>query len=296
MATFNMLRLDSKHSRKFSGTSTMTIGQATKNNRFGQLLEKIQQQVQRQRNYDKGAAQRHSDLFDGTSIQSATELPTDEKSGIDDRERKLLNLLKFCLLAGMGYFILGNIRPYIGFADQTLFQWKDTGIFVWVAGLPVIGWLLNGGFAIVGFVIGTILWAILQLSELLPTVLNDSPGFILAILTRIKSWQKLAKTSGDSKIATQLKERYNGIPEATIEKANLTRAIAYLFDAAICFNFYSPIEGGWGNLQTMLLTSDYSYLRLDQVSYIIVTLFAVEALYWVYKLVTGIIELYFENN
>jgi hypothetical protein len=274
----------------------MTTGQATKNNRFGKLMQSVQQQLERQRKHDKGAAQRHSDLFEGTSTQTDSQLPDEDQSGIDGRERKLLNILKFCLLAGMGYFILGNIRPYIGFADQALLQWQNTGIFEWVAGLPVVGWLLSGGFALVGFAIGTILWAILQLSELLPTVLNDSPGFILAILTRIKTWQKLTVNSGESKVATQLKERYNGIPQATIEKANLTRAIAYLFDAAICFNFYSPIEGGWGNLQTMMLTSDYSYLRVDQVGYIIITLFAVEALYWVYKLVTGIIELYFENN
>ncbi len=271
-----------------------TTGQKHTGNRLGRMLQKVQAQLGRQEQFNQGAAQRHPSLFEGDRpFSSAGE---EEPSGIDDRERQLLNVFKFCLLAGMGYFILGNIRPYIGFADQALFQWKDTGIFAFVAALPVIGWLLKGGFAIVGFVIGTILWAILQLSELLPTVLNDSPGFILAILTRIKTWQKLTVNSGESQVARQLKERYNSIPESTIEKANLTRAIAYLFDAAICFNFYTPIEGGWGNLQTMLMTSDWSYLKLDQCGYIIVTLFAVEALYWAYKLVTGIMTLYFENN
>jgi hypothetical protein len=273
-----------------------TTGQKTKANRIGDLLQKIQEQLTRQANHDKGAAQRHPDLFEEEGDRPLAADSDTGTSGIDEREQRMLNILRFCLLAGMGYFILGNIRPYIGFADQALFQWKDTEIFAFVAGLPVIGWLLNGGFAIVAFAIGTILWAILQLSELLPTVLNDSPGFILAILTRIKTWQKLTVNSGESQITRQLKERYNAIPESTIEKANLTRAVAYLFDAVICFNFYTPMEGGWGNLQTMLMTSDWSYLRLDQCGFILVTLFAVEALYWAYKLVTGIVTLYFENN
>jgi hypothetical protein len=271
-----------------------TTGQKKTSNRLGRMLQKVQAQLARQQQFDQGAAQRHPSLFEGDRpVSSAGD---EEASGINDRERQMLNIFKFCLLAGMGYFILGNIRPYIGFADQALLQWKDTGIFAFVAALPVIGWLLTGGFAIVGFVIGIILWAILQLSELLPTVLTDSPGFILAILTRIMTWQKLMVNSGESQVAQQLKERYNSIPESTIEKANMARAIAYLFDAVICFNFYTPIEGGWGNLQTMLLTSDWNYLKLDQCGYIIVTLFAVEALYWAYKLVTGIMTLYFENN
>lgn len=274
-----------------------TTGQKTKNNRIGRMLQKVQGQLKRQQQHDKGASQRHPDLFEnGDRTTSEVDNQVDAPNGIDDRERKMLNVLRFCLLAGMGYFILGNIRPYINFADQALLQWQNTGIFAFVAALPVIGWLLSGGFAIVGFVIGTILWAILQLSELLPTVLNDSPGFILAILTRISTWQKLTVNSRESQVARQLKERYNSIPESTIEKANLTRAIAYLLDAVICFNFYQPIQGGWGNFQTMLLTSDWSYLKLDQCGFILITLFAVEGLYWCYKLVTGIVELYFENN
>jgi hypothetical protein len=273
----------------------MTTGQATKSNRLGRLMKRVQEQLDRQRNYDKGAAHRHSDLFDGIPDPTHSE-GAEDTNGIDSRERKMLNVLRFCLLAGMGYFILGNIRPYIGFSDSLLFQWRDTEIFAYVAALPIIGWLLTGGVAIVGFVVGTILWAILQLCELLPTVLNDSPGFILAVLIRIKTWRKLEVKGKDSKVATQLKERYNAIPEATIERANLARACAYLLDGAICFAFYSPIEGGWTNLQTMLLTGDWSYLRIDQVAYILITLFAVEVLYWAYKLVTGIVELYFENN
>jgi hypothetical protein len=262
-----------------------TTGQKTKANRIGNLLQKIQEQLKRQATHDRGAAQQHPDLFEGEGDRPLAADGNTETNGIDEREQRMLNILRFCLLAGMGYFILGNIRPYIGFADQALFQWKDTGIFAFVSGLPLVA-----------FVIGTILWVILQLSELLPTVLNDSPGFILAILTRIKTWQKLTVNSSESQITRQLKERYNAIPESTIEKANLTRAVAYLFDAAICFNFYTPIEGGWGNLQTMLMTSDWSYLRLDQCGFILITLFAVEALYWAYKLVTGIVTLYFENN
>jgi hypothetical protein len=278
---------------------------ATKN-RLDRMVGSVREKFKQKRDSQNVSTERHKDLFDravkerpdlfGEDDRGKVYDWVDETSGIDSREQKLLHILRFCLLVGMGYFILGNIRPYIGFADQALAQWKDTGILAMAATLPVIGYLLTSGFAIVSFILGTILWAILQLSELLPTVLNDSPGFILAIISRINSWQKLIVNGDESKVSRQLKERYNSIPEATIEKANLTRAIAYLIDAAICFSFYSPIEGGWGNFQTMLLTNDWSYLKVDQVGYIIVTLFAVEALYWAYKLVTGIVELYFENN
>jgi hypothetical protein len=234
------------------------------------------------------------DLFDG--IPDPSDDNSNPASGIDDNEQRLLRILQFCLLVGMGYFILGNVRPYIDFTDSLLFQWQDTEIFQFLLKLPILGWFLGGGFALVGFAIGTILWAILQLAELLPTFLNDSPNLILQILARIKSWQKLDIKKKDSKIAAQLKQRYNAIPESTIEKANLARAVAYLLDGVICLNFYTPIEGGWENLGLMLTTNDWSYFRADQFGYIIVTLFAVEVLYWAYKLVTGIAEMYFENN
>jgi hypothetical protein len=257
------------------------------------LLERLLEKMGKRLRPDRDRSE-YNDLFDG--IPDPSDNSGQPGSGIDDNEQRLLRILQFCLLVGMGYFILGNVRPYIGFTDSLLFQWQDTAIFQFALKLPIIGWILGGGAALVGFGVGTILWAILQLAELLPTFLNDSPNLILQLLTRIKSWQKLDIKKKDSKIAAQLKQRYNSIPEATIEKANIARAVAYLIDGVICLAFYKPIAGGWENLEMMITANDWSYFQADQFGYIIVTLFAVEVLYWGYKLVTGIAELYFENN
>jgi hypothetical protein len=272
----------------------MTTSKAPKTtNRLDRLVQKVKRYLESREKQSGDLAALHPDLF-GSEVAADTQ--NDEANGIDSRERTLLKILRACLLVGMGYFILGNVRPYVDIVDSLLFQWADTGLFAMLLKVPLIGWFLGGGIDLTKVAIGGILWAILQLLELLPTFLNNSPGFMLAALARMNGWKKLPIKRSESDIAKRLKVNYNAIPEKSIEDANLARACAYLLDGVICLLFYQPIEGGWEGLNTMMLTGDWSYIRWAQVGFIFTTLFAVEVLYWAYKLVTGIVELYFANN
>jgi hypothetical protein len=220
----------------------------------------------------------------------------DDESGIDANERRMLTVLKICLLGAMGYFCFENIRPYIDLVDLTVMKWSGTGIFGMIAGIPVLGWLVTGGIAITSFVISLILWACLQLLELLPSFMMDSPKFLLSNIAYIKNWQRIRAESADTAIARKLKNHYNAIPQQAIERANVARAVAYIIDAAICIGYYQPIEGGLGNLGLVFGAGAWDYIQWDKVISIVMTLFAVEAIYWIYKIVLSIARTHFQNK
>jgi hypothetical protein len=220
----------------------------------------------------------------------------EDESGIDANERRMLNVLKFCLLGAMGYFCFENIRPYIDLVDLTVMKWSGTGIFAKVASIPVLGWFVTGGIDITGFVISLILWACLQLLELLPSFMMDSPKFLLSNIAYIQNWQRIKAASADTPVARKLKAHYNAIPQQAIERANVARAVAYLIDAAICIGYYQPIEGGLSNLGLVFGAGAWDYIQWDKVISIVMTLFAVEAIYWIYKIVLSIARTHFQNN
>jgi hypothetical protein len=219
----------------------------------------------------------------------------DPESGIDSGERRLINILLFMLLLGMGYFILSNILPYMGIVDRLFFQWQQTELFQWIARLWVVGWFVTGGLTLTKFLLGGSLWGILQILELLPTVINNSPIFILQTLNFLNQFKTIKLSDKDSPIARRLKQRYNAIPGEHIEKANIARAIAYLLDGAICLAYYQPIEGGWKNLEIVFL-GGWDYVQWEQIFYILTTLFAIEVIYWIYRFADGLLKTYFANN
>lgn len=258
--------------------------------------------VKKQNGFDNLKTQFQDYLKQGQqrSQSSNSTIPTgtkdDENNGIDAKERRLIRILQFCILVAMGYFILGNIRPYIDVVDQLFFQWQETGVYRMFANIPLLGWFLSGGLDLTKLAIGCILWAALQLLELLPSIIMDSPIFILRTLNFIKNWRTIPAQSGDSEVARKLKTHYNAIPGQVIEQANIARAVAYVVDGAICIWFFNPIVGGWGNLSLVTTAGAWDYIDWQNVIYILTTLFAVEVLYWVYKLVTRIATVHFANN
>jgi hypothetical protein len=165
-----------------------------------------------------------------------------------------------------------------------------------ISGWPLIGWALTGGIALVNFILATLLWMALQLLELLPSIMMDSPRFLLSSIAALRNWQKIKAENGDSALATKLKNQYNAIPQQAIERANLARAGAYILDALICIAYFQPIEGGLRNLGLVFTAGAWDYIDWAQVVNIIATLFAVELIYWVYKLVLGIARTHFQNN
>jgi hypothetical protein len=261
-----------------------------KKNPIGVNMNRLQELM----NQYKQHPQNPSDLPFESDRQS---MPVDDdESGIDANERRMLKVLQFCLLAAMAYFCFENVRPYISLVDAWLFNWQDTGIFAMVAGLPVLGWILTGGISLTSFVIALLLWASLQLLELLPSFMMDSPRFLLSSLNSLRSWKRIKGEAGDTPLSKKLKQQYNAIPEQAIERANVARAVAYLIDALICIAYYQPIEGGLSNLGLVIGAGAWDYIDWSKVVAVASTLFAVEAIYWTYKLVIGIATTHFKNN
>ena len=62
------------------------------------------------------------------------------------------------------------------------------------------------------------------------------------------------------------------------------RAIAYLIDGILCFGYYPPIVGGYDRLGVFLIAPSFKDLDLYNIVAAITTMFGLEVLYQVYKL------------
>lgn len=215
--------------------------------------------------------------------------------GIDSRERKILAVIKVSLLATGGFFILSNIRPYVDIVSKAIGQWADTGLGSLLMSIPGVNLLLGTAGGLLTVITAFLLWCALQGLELLPTLMMDSPAFILITLVRIKTWARLKEDVSDTPLTRRLKARFNAIPEEAIERANIGRAVAYLIDGGICLWFYPPVQGGWVNFP-LLAAGAWDYLDWANVFNALGTLFAVELVYQAYKLVVSVATNHFANN
>ena len=247
--------------------------------------------------YAKKFKERQAQQRDRPSKAEQGDRPIEQElDGIDSNERRMITILQYCLLGAIAFFCVQNVRPYIGIVESWGSEWQPTGLYSMLTGLPVLGWLLTSGVDLAIAVIATVLWASLQLLELLPSFMMDSAAFLLSALRSIQNWTKIGSESDDTPMARKLKAQYNAIPEQAIERANVARAVAYLIDAAICIGYYQPIEGGMSNLGLVIGAGAWDYIEWSKIGAIVGTLFAVEAVYWAYKLVTGIVVTHFQNN
>ncbi|MDX2215485.1 MAG: hypothetical protein SFY66_19635 [Oculatellaceae cyanobacterium bins.114] len=259
-------------------TSTKTVG-----NRFRKRLRDRQQKQETQ----QSETRKHE--------PQQPQPQAEPIEGIDSREHRILEILKISLMATGGFFILSNIRPYVDIVSKAIGQWADTGLGILIMGIPGVNLIFGGVGGILVAITAFLLWCALQGLELLPTLMMDSPAFILSTLIRIKQWSRLKEDANDSPLTRRLKARFNSIPEEAIERANVGRAVAYLIDGGICLWFYPPVQGGWVNLP-LLAAGAWDYLDWGNIFNAFGTLFAVELVYQAYKLVVSVATNHFANN
>jgi hypothetical protein len=257
-----------------------------KNTRLAELLERLQK-LQRQPATPNGNQWQDMPFTDH-------EQDTTPENGA--HPPLLLRILKFSLLVGIGIFAIANVRPYIDIVGYLGSFFLSIPAVPFLLKLPLIGWLVGTGAGVVQSVFGFILWAKLQLFELLPRLMMNNPGFLLAIISFYRSFRKLAPETGDNRLVRQLKAQYNALPTQWIETANHYRAIAYMVDALLCLAFYPPIKGGWGALQLFFIAPNLNDVDWVNLAMALSSLFLVEVLYHAYRFITAAIYFFNKGN
>jgi hypothetical protein len=258
-----------------------------KDTRLAELLERLNQKLQRQPATSNGQQWQDLPFTEGEHPDPATE-------NAFSPPPLLLRILRFCLIVGIGMFALANVRPYIDIVGYLGAFFLSIPAVPLLLQLPLIGWVIGTGAGLMQSIFGFILWAILQIFELLPSIMMNNPGFLLAIISFYRSFRKLAPETGDNRLVRQLKAQYNALPTQWIETANHYRAIAYTVDALLCLAFYPPIKGGWGALQLFFIAPNLNDVDWANLAMALSSLFLVEVLYHGYRFISA--ALYFFNK
>jgi hypothetical protein len=94
----------------------------------------------------------------------------------------------------------------------------------------------------------------------------------------------------------KLKYRFNNLPLEWIEGMQQARAIAYILDALLCFGYYPPIVGGYDRLGVFLIAPNIKDLNVYNIVAAIATMFGLEVLYKVYKMVKTALDVMAETK
>jgi hypothetical protein len=212
------------------------------------------------------------------------------------RSGSLLRVARFGLLLALGGIILSNARPYIDICGLLGSNLSSLGIVPLLLKMPLIGWLLSQGGALLAFGCGVILWFILQVLQMLPVLLRDSPQMMLNLIEWAAKFASIEVDKDDSPALASLKRHYNSIPSQWLNDANSARAIGYLIDLVLVGRFYPPIVGGYDRLGVFLAAPLLNDLDVSNIATGLFAMFGVEISYQVWKLFNGFIELSRENG
>jgi hypothetical protein len=141
-----------------------------------------------------------------------------------------------------------------------------------------------------------LLWGLLQGLEMLPRIILDDPDALLVLMSWVQQFKKITHRESDSPLLRKLKYRFNNLPLEWIEKMQQARAMAYIADGILCFGFYPPIVGGYDRLGVFLIAPNLKDLDLYNIVAAIATMFGLEVLYEVHKLIKTALDVMAETQ
>jgi hypothetical protein len=202
----------------------------------------------------------------------------------------IVKFTRFLLFMVIGTLAFANIKPYISICSAIGAGLGDP-IYQSLSKLPVLSWIMSLGSGTIAFICGLCLWALLQSLQLLPKIILDDADAILVLMSWVSRFKAVAFKSDDSALLVQLKQRFNNLPLEWIESMQFARAMAYVIDGILVFWFYPPIVGGYDRVDVFLTAPSFKDIDWNNLIAAIATMFAVEVLYDVGKILTRSLSL-----
>ena len=181
-----------------------------------------------------------------------------------------------CVAAGIWFAFL-NINPYaqavkLVVRDST----SDSSLVQIIAMIPIV----NGFAALLGsamhWLIGLILWGIIQTIEVFPILLKRDRAFMKTIINENNQAEKFKVDAKDDPALAALKIWYNRFPTLTMSNARNLALFTYAIDFLICTIIYPPCKGGFGQLMFILVSGQWTRLDWGNIALLMITLFAIE--------------------
>ncbi|BBD59475.1 hypothetical protein NIES2109_22620 [Nostoc sp. HK-01] len=186
------------------------------------------------------------------------------------------DLLYVLAIAAAGYFAFLNISPYVKAVHYLGGSLPDISIISWLTALPLIGWI----FAIFGrlfpWIVGVVLWGVLQILQVAPILIKHDKEFMRAVLREYSLHGRYAPSQDDDRTQRAIKRALNAIPGASFKNIVYGCLFSYVVDTLICYASYPPVDGGIGKLLYVLITGQWQLINWGNVFLLSVTVFVVE--------------------
>lgn len=181
-----------------------------------------------------------------------------------------------CVAAGIWFAFL-NINPYAQAVRLIIRNsTSDTSLVQIIAMIPIV----NGFAAVLGsamhWLIGLILWGIIQTIEVFPILLKRDRAFMKVIINENQGAEKFKVGKDDDPAIAALKNWYNRFPTLTMSNARNLALFTYAIDFLICTVVYPPCKGGFGQLMFILVSGQWTRLDWGNIALLMITLFAIE--------------------
>jgi hypothetical protein len=203
--------------------------------------------------------------------------------------RNWFRLLWVLLLLAMIAVAVVNIKPYVDAVRNLGVTIVDATFIRFISAIPVVNAIANILGIGVYWVIGTALWGIFQIIEVLPVILYNHPGFLEEVIQNAESSTKYMIKDSDDPTVAVLKKGFNKLPVSFLENLGKIRLVAYVADFCICFWCYSPVSTGKiTDFFWYVATGQWQLINGNNLMFALITLFGVEIalnlLLWVGKL------------
>ncbi|MBW4677694.1 MAG: hypothetical protein KME52_27950 [Desmonostoc geniculatum HA4340-LM1] len=217
------------------------------------------------------------------------------KNKTSSKPNTWLRILYWGLVAAGIWFAYLNIQPYEKVVALLSGKAVNGAFGYLISVIPVV----NGIAAIIGkgitWILGTILWGIIQIIEVLPLVLYSNEKFVQTVISSADSRSHYQMKENDDPTLKMLKKAYNSLPTSVISNLEILKVFTYTVDFLICLTVYSPVASGkFSDFFFILATGQWGKLDYGNLALTLVTLFAIEVIVsliiWVGKLSYAIQE------
>lgn len=190
-----------------------------------------------------------------------------------------VNLLYILLLIAIFFVCLWNIGPYEVAVRFIAAKFEASALVDFMLNFPLLGWILRWLGDALFWLIGAVVWSVIQLIELMPMIMVHQPGYVRSVLNRYEASPKVRPRSDDPGVVRYLKKFYNLLPIRFLILARRLRGVVYVVDMCIVMAVYPPCDGGIGRFFFLLGTGQWGRLDWANILLMLITLFAVEAIF-----------------
>jgi hypothetical protein len=177
------------------------------------------------------------------------------------------------------WFAYLNIGPYAQAVKLMIANsGADNGLLKFIYAMPLIGGIAATIGTALHWLVGTIIWVVVQTIEVFPIILKRDRAFMRTLINQAQAADKFQIRENDDPALAALKRWYNNFPTLTITNARNLSLFVYAIDFLFCSLVYPPCDGGFGQLMFIIMSGQWGKLDWANIAMLITTLFAVEAI------------------